>query len=295
MKAPIVIFAFNRVAPLKKLIESLMKCPESKESDLYIFVDGARNQHEEIDVKAVRDYVLSIEGFGNISHSFSDCNKGLGPSIIAGVSNVISNYGRAIVLEDDLEVHPNFLEYMNIGLERYADEEKVFSVCGYSNKIKIKDSYPYDAYFSTRSSSWGWATWADRWKSVDWELKPWNNYRKYRYAFNKWGGSDCFGMLEGWNKGKNKSWAIRFCFSQFLQDKLSLFPIKSLVENNGFDGNGTNCKKWSRFKHELLDETQVIENLPKLIEIDENLQKQALAYNSVLARIVSRIMYIIYR
>lgn len=56
--APIVIFAFNRLLPLKATINSLRKNTESKDSDLYIFVDGARKTKEgEADkVRAVQDY-----------------------------------------------------------------------------------------------------------------------------------------------------------------------------------------------------------------------------------------------
>jgi hypothetical protein len=36
-------------------------------------------------------------------------NLGLGKSIITGVSDIINKYGRAIVLDDDLETSPFFL------------------------------------------------------------------------------------------------------------------------------------------------------------------------------------------
>lgn len=294
MNAPIIIFAFNRIEPLRALFDSLRKCPESKDSEVYVFVDGARTEEENIKVQAVKNFLKTIEGFKRINLTFSDSNKGLGPSIIRGVSEVISVHGCAIVIEDDLVLQPNFLRFMNDGLEKYADEKKVYSICGYSNKIKAGKDYGFDAYFGPRSSSWGWATWSDRWESVDWTLEPWSDYIKYRREFNKWGGSDCFGMLEGWKKGINKSWAIRFCFSQFLQDKLSVFPIRSLVKNDGFDGNGTNCKKWSRFKYELFDGEKKQFRFPDIISCNQTIIKQALSYNGLMIRIWSRIMYLIF-
>ena len=42
--------------------------------------------------------------------------------------------------------------------------------------MKVPKDYSYDTYFCTRSSSWGWATWADRWNSVDWELENFDKY-----------------------------------------------------------------------------------------------------------------------
>lgn len=278
-------------------MDSLLKNSESAYSDLFVFVDGARPQKEgELQkVKLVQNYVKSIKGFKTLQYRFSDTNKGLGPSIISGVTKVIHQYGKAIILEDDLIVTDNFLSFMNQGLFKYEKEPQVFSICGYTNRIKKPAEYVADSYFCSRSSSWGWATWANRWISVDWELKNLGNYTPYSRAFNKWGGSDCWHMLSDWYKGKNKSWAIRFCFAQFLQDKISLFPIKSLVQNEGFDGEGTNCKKWSRFKYEI-DQTRKKEFIwPDTLKINKNLCKQALHYHCLSLRIWSKIMYILHK
>lgn len=295
--APIIIFAFNRLESLKHTVSSLLQNEEAAVSDLFVFVDGPRpnKDGEEEKVHAVRDYIKSINGFKTLTYTFSDSNQGLGPSIISGVTDVIREYGKAIVLEDDLIFTQNFLSFMNQGLEKYADEHDVFSICGYTNKVSRPLNYVADSYFCTRSSSWGWATWADRWASVDWELKDWSKYATKSRAFNRWGGSDCWHMLNEWHEGGNQSWAIRFCFAQFLQDKYSLFPLKSLVKNDGFDGNGTNCKKWSRFKYELADSGKRIFVWPSKIEIEQHFYKEAMRYHSIPMRFFSKLMYLIKR
>lgn len=295
--APIILFAFNRLNVLKDTIQSLLQNDEAINSDLYVFVDGARPNKpgEEEKVKAVQEYIKNIKGFKSLNYTFSEKNNGLGDSIIQGVSLVINQYGKAIVLEDDLVFSTNFLSFMNQGLEKYEKEKKVFSICGYSNKVKVPKGYKYDSYFCTRSSSWGWGTWADRWNSVDWQLADWNKYINNKKAFNKWGGTDCWKMLNDWKNGRNQSWAIRFCFAQFQQDKLSLFPITSKVKNNGFDGNGTNCKKWSHFKS-YTDESNICKfNFPDQIIIEKGIFKSILFYRSFVIRIWSRFMYFIYK
>lgn len=293
--APIIIFAFNRLNALKHTVQSLLLNEEAKKSDVYIFVDGPRfnKKGEKEKVLAVQEYIKSIQGFKSIKYFFSETNKGLGTSIIEGVSQIISKYEKVIVLEDDLTFSTNFLAFMNQGLEKYANENKVFSICGYSNRIKKDKSYIADSYFCTRSSSWGWATWKDRWDSIDWELKEWESISKKAKQFNKWGGSDCFKMLKDWHNGKNQSWAIRFCFNQFLQQKVSLFPITSKVSNNGFDGEGTNCKKWSRFKS-ILDSTNNKNfTYPENTIINETLYKSAMSYHTIILRLWSKIMYLL--
>ena len=293
--APIIIFAFNRPDALSNTIQSLLNNPESVDSEIYFFVDGPREKKGEKEkVSKVHELVKAVKGFKSVHYFFSSENKGLGPSIIEGVTKIINQYGKAIVLEDDLVFAPNFLSFINQGLNLYEENKKIFSICGYSNKVNIPADYKYDAYFCTRSSSWGWGTWADRWNSVDWKLENWDDLKQHKSAFNRWGGSDCFGMLQGWKEGKNKSWAIRFCFAQYLQNKLSLFPLISKVQNDGFDGNGTNCKKWSRFQYEFDSKHSMIFNFPQKVFVNKQLLESALSYHTILIRIWSKLMYYIY-
>ena len=189
---------------------------------------------------------------------------------------------------------PNFLNFMNQGLERYENNRQVMSVCGHTCKVTPPKDYPYDTYFFTRSSSWGWGTWKDRWVSVDWELNDWEAVLTNRKAFKRSQGSDVFKMLSDCKHGKNHSWAIRFCYAEFLQKRVSVFPTVSLVNNEGFGGDGTNCKRYSRFKFELNGTKESIAfKFPEDVSLVSSFYKQALRYHSISLRIWSRIMYII--
>lgn len=129
---------------------------------------------------------------------------------------------------------------------------------------------------------------------MDWELNNWDKVVANRKAFVNSEGSDVFKMLNDWKCGRNHSWAIRFCYAQFIQKKLSVIPNKSLVDNEGFGGDGTNCKRYSRFKFELdKREDRLIFRLPKKASLHPSLYKQALWYHSIPLRIWSRIMYLI--
>lgn len=294
--APIVVFGFNRPNALMNTIASLLYNKEAKYSDLYVFIDGPREgKHGENEkVEKVREYVKSITGFKSLHYTFSEVNKGLANSIIEGVSQVINQYGKVIVLEDDLVLMPNFLNFMNNGLDFYESNQQIMSVCGHSCKVKTPKGYPCDAYFFTRSSSWGWGTWKDRWNQIDWELKDWDSVVSNRKAFVESEGSDVFKMLNDWKYGRNHSWAIRFCYAQFVQNRLSVFPIKSLVDNEGFSGDGTNCKTYSRFKFELNDsKTTGHFRFPTKVKLIKDFQKQILWYHSIPLRIWSRLMYLI--
>lgn len=290
--SPIAVFAFKRIDSLRCCIESLLANPEAKDSDMIIFVDGPRsnNDTEYGQVRSVREYVKSITGFKSLVYNFSEINKGLAQSVIEGISEVINDYGDVIVVEDDLIVSQSFLRYMNDSLTNYRSEKKVFSISGYTNICNPPTNYKYSTYFCTRSTSWGWATWKDRWSRVDFELRDWKAVTRNKKDFNNWGGSDNYRMLEKWHNGLISSWSIRFDYSMFIDKSLSLFPIKSLVKNNGYDGTGSNCKYYNRFKSEFYEKNNFIISYPHEIALNLILYKQQMAFNTIKIRIKSRIL-----
>jgi hypothetical protein len=286
--APIVIFAFNRPRALQAMVDSLRMNPLFEESERFVFIDGPRTVKDEDKIAAVKDIAYSITNHVIVS----DKNKGLANSIISGVTDVVNQYGKVIVLEDDLHLMPGFLKFMNEALDRYEKDERIFSVCGYGLRIKRPKGYEGDVYLSLRSSSWGWATWKNRWLSVDWEVKDWeelSTHARMQRAFNR-GGSDMFGMLRGYMTGQNNSWAIRFCYSQFKQRKSSVHPFLSFVDNEGFGEEATNCnQKYSRFKVDLNGEVSPTLHLPQNLQINKEIIRANYRYHSLIIRIYSKI------
>jgi len=291
---PVVLLAYNRPDALRRTLAALAADDLAAGTDLFIRVDGPRRESDEEKVAAVRGVALAARGFRHVDVVCSEKNRGLAASVIAGVDKVLESSDKVIVLEDDLMTHPGFLTFLNAGLERYRNVPEVFSVCGYSNRVRIPSGYGYDAYFCPRSSSWGWATWRDRWQSVDWNPTP-ASLQKNAFAFNRWGGSDCAHMLRGWMEGKNSSWAIRFCYSQFLQGKVSLFPTESLVDPSaGFDGDGTHCKSYNRFRFQMAPLERRDFRMPVPVEVIPSFRRDALHYHGLPLRAWTRLMNLFY-
>lgn len=243
--APIVIFCYKRVDSLEKTIDALSNNLLAADSDLIVFSDGPKTPADSIKVDQVRTYLKSIEGFKSVKIISHRENKGLANSIISGVSQVIYDYGKIIVVEDDLVTSPNFIKFMNDGLTKYGKDTKVFSISGYMPPIEIPASYTWDSFFALRSTSWGWATWRDRWEEVSWELDDFlefsNNSQRVREF--KAIGSNFFGLLKKQYEGKIDSWAIRFCYHQFKNKQYSVYPVISKVQNIGFGEGATHTTK----------------------------------------------------
>ena len=287
---PVVLFAYNRPDALRRTLAALAADVLAAETDLFIRVDGPRNETDRGKVAAVRQVALDAHGFRSVDVIWSEKNQGLAPSVISGVSHVLESFESVIVLEDDLVTHPGFLLYMNKGLEMYRDKSDVFSVCGYTSEVPMPSGYGYDAYFCVRSASWGWGTWRDRWQSVDWNPTK-ASLRAHARSFNRWGGSDCASMLRSWMEGRNSSWAIRFCYSEFLQGKASLFPVESLVDPSaGFAGDGTHCKSYNRFRFRMAPAGKRTFRLPEIVEVIPSVRRGALRYHSLALRAWTRLM-----
>lgn len=266
--APIALFAFNRPTHLLKTIEALKLNELASLSKLIIYCDGARlKNNEDIELTAqVREIAKNVTGFSEVSVIESKDNLGLANSIIKGVTETCNKFGKIIVLEDDLVTSKYFLKYMNEGLERYQSEDSVISIHGYvyplTNTIK-------DPFFITGADCWGWATWKRGWQLFNPNGKDLlqqliNQNRTSDFDFNN--SYPYTQMLRDQIEGKNNSWAIRWYASAFLQNKLTLYPNISLIQNIGFDSSGEHCGSTNEFdvclaeKHDWVFTDKIEEN-----------------------------------
>lgn len=123
---PVVVFAYRRPDHLRNTLTSLMRCEGFAQSPIIVYCDGPRNDSEIGAVTATRELAKTLLG-EHAEYHFSEVNLGLSRSVIAGVSEAVDRFGRVIVVEDDLELHPTFLTFMNQALVRYASDDRVFS------------------------------------------------------------------------------------------------------------------------------------------------------------------------
>lgn len=271
--APIVLFTYNRLDHLKKTVNSLKKNKLSKLSQLTIYSDGPKNRIDEIKIKILRKYLKKIRGFKSINIREQLKNKGLAQNIIDGLNDTFAKYSSAIILEDDLVLSNNFLEYMNEALQLYKNKRKIISIHAYSYPIKFQKSDP-DYFFLRGADCWGWAAWSRSWKLFE---KNGNLLRKKiikkklikQFNFNN--SFNYMKMLEDQIKGKNNSWAIRWYASAFLMNKLTLYPKKSFVKNIGVDGTGTHgYESYNRFNRNKFQNKKYKKIKSFRLKIEEN-------------------------
>ena len=276
MLAPVIIFVYARLEHTKRTIKSLAKNYFAEETEVYIYSDAPKNENTIEKVKLVREYLDSLlqkNPFKSIRIIKAKTNKGLANSVISGATEIIDQYGKVIVVEDDLVSSPDFLQYMNEALNYYEKSNNIWSITGYTFKINFPQDYKHDIYLSYRGCSWGWATWKDRWEKVDWEVKDYQKFKKNKKLRSKLnrGGRDMAMMLDSQMEGKIDSWAIRWCFTQLKLDMMTVYPVVSRIKNIGLDGTGTHSGITSKYNAVISNGTDKCEFEP--LDLDARIVK----------------------
>lgn len=233
----LVLFCYKRLYTLKKLINSLQKCPESSSIDLVIFSDGFRNEFDKEEVLDVRRYLREITGFKSIKVNERPFNFNIERNIVDGLDEVFARYDYAIVLEDDGEVASNFLTYMLSAFEFYRYDERVMHI-GTFTFLKCESSS--DEVFFWRyceNTAGGWGTWRSAWRHFIYENK-WDRlveiYPDAELWLNEVGG-DLF------SKSFEKDfvpWDICWLLAVVSRGGVSVQTPFSLIKNNGiFNGS----------------------------------------------------------
>ena len=125
--APIVLFVYNREDHTRKTLEALKANFLASQSRLFVFSDGAKTEETQEKVQRVRKLIREYtEHFLETHIVEADRNQGLAASVITGVTRVIHEYGKVIVVEDDIVTTPYFLTYMNQALDYYEDNKKIW-------------------------------------------------------------------------------------------------------------------------------------------------------------------------
>lgn len=167
--SPVALFVYNRADNTKKTLDALLANALAKDTDLYVFSDGGKDESSWRAVREVRRLLHQVKaevaqtgGLKSMTLIERAENIYLERNITEGIAQVFETHDRIIVLEDDICTSPYYLQYMNQAFDLYADIPTVMHVAGFTN-LDLLDSQP-PFYFTPHMSGWGWGTWRDRWQ-----------------------------------------------------------------------------------------------------------------------------------
>ena len=146
--APIIVFSYNRPDHLRRTLEALSKNDLASESVLYIYCDGLKpdaTEEQRQKIIANREVAHAAKGFKEVRVVERERNFGLMDNIVGGVTEIINQYGRVIVFEDDMLTSRGTVRYFNDALDMYSDEEKVMHIVSYMfpHKYPLPETFFY--------------------------------------------------------------------------------------------------------------------------------------------------------
>jgi hypothetical protein len=249
-ETPVLLLGYNRPEQMRGLIRSLA---DVKPKLILLSVDGPKtNRTKDVElVGQTQEMINEITWDAEIRTRFRESNLGLRKAVVDAVTWANSEYGRVIVLEDDVRAGPQLLNFFNFNLKRFESSERVAHINGY-NLVPVEYLSQPDrqSRLSIYPESFAWATWARAWEKYDDEL-TWAKNASIEDL--KLIVGTTFGALK-WKQNFSDAsaelidtWAYRWLASMWEHKLLMLSPNRNLSSYSGWSG-GTHTFRKVQYK-----------------------------------------------
>jgi hypothetical protein len=239
---PVLIIFFVRDEQLRQTFEQVKK---ARPRVLLLWQDGPRaNRSDDLEgIRKCREIVENIDWECDVYRNYHEENMGCDPSTFLSHKWAFSIVDRCIILEDDVKVSQSFFTFCKELLDRYENDQRINRICG-MNTVGVSEDCPYDYFFSSVGSVWGWATWkrvADEWDEnytfLDdkYEMKLLSKMDKSSY-YKKYVERTRDHRASG-----KQYWETIHTYNILLNSRLNIVPTKNMVCNTGLDVNSTHA------------------------------------------------------
>jgi hypothetical protein len=259
-------------------LETLASNELAAASTLYIYSDGPKeNASPDLlrRIADIRKLIRSRQWCKEVVLFESEKNKGLARSVTEGVTAVLNQHGKAIVIEDDVLLSRHFLSYMNRALDRYADNAKVGSIAGWNYFCSGKLT---DNFFFRLPDSVSWAVYARSWKLFEPDIDKILTTIEQRQLTSTLNVGDAVDLIKTLQQQKERmvdSWAVKWTASCIINGLLTLYPSVSLTKHMGYGETSTHCKDdFDEFNYKL----RVAQHEIQLTEIPVEENEKAVRY-----------------
>lgn len=235
----VLLLFFNRPDTFGQVFESVRQARPSK---LFLYQDGMRGERDKAGVEACRKIAENIDWECEVYRKYQEKNYGCDPSEYISQKWAFSIVDKCIVLEDDDVPSQSFFPFCKELLDRYENDTRISMIAGF-NPDETTEGVPYDYFFTSAFSIWGWASWrrvVDQWDGsysiLDdtynrAQLEALIKARRYRNNFLKI-------CTDHRNTGKEYYESI-FRTAMLTNSGLAIMPTRNLVNNIGLTADST--------------------------------------------------------
>lgn len=173
-KIALVVIAYNRIASLKRLLESLDSVYYDGEENVPLVISIDKSDTDKVE-RFADEFVWRHGEKTVIKHRQ---NLGLKQHIL-NQGEWLQEYDAIVVLEDDVVVARDFWYYVKQCVHKYQNEDKIAGISLYGFSVNYHLRHPFipmhmgdhDVYFMNCAMSWGQVWMRESWrKFYDWYL-----------------------------------------------------------------------------------------------------------------------------
>lgn len=269
-KTPVLLLGYNRPQQMHGLIQSLATL---KPRLILLAVDGPRrNRPNDANlVRQTQELASEITWDAEIRTRFRVSNLGLRRAVVDAVTWANNEYGRVIVLEDDVRAGPQLLDFLDYNLMAYQEDIKVAHINGYNLVPKEHLTHLDNASrLSIYPESYAWATWDRAWQKYDDDL-TWAKNASVK-DIQKICGST-IGALR-WKQNfadaaaeRIDTWAYRWLASMWQQNWLIVSPNRNIATYTGSEG-GTHTRSLQRWNEVPIEDLPAGSHTESVGEVD---------------------------
>lgn len=256
--APVVIPTLNRAEHLKRCLESLGKNTGAENTEVFVSVDYPPAEKYVAGYNQVKEMLNNMDFtcFKKIHIIYQTENLGAMKNSEFLYNRAADISDRCIYTEDDNEFSPNFLEYINQGLELFESDSDVIAICG--ARDTAWEAEGNSVLYTKLYAAYGVGFWFGKRKKVDMNITSvllpeklygprtmWKLFKRNRCLFNGYIlGILCSDHGFFW-RGAND---LRRCDSVYsmymhLTDAVCIAPAIAKSRTWGNDGSGENMQK----------------------------------------------------
>ncbi len=280
VKTPVLFETFVRVEYARQVWEAIKAAQPSK---LYFYSNKGREEKQgEIERNnEIRSWVKEVDWDCEVHTWFRDECVDVYTSLRGAVNWVCEHEDAWITLEDDVVPSLAFFSFCDQMIELYRNDRRVWYVSG-DNFYNLNPS-GYDYIFTQYHWMYGWATWRDRWLSVNWDTPKIDEmiqykvpYHLYKTQFQKQGRLNQLRSIKSFVEN-TKCWDYLFGITCDQHNAVGVVPKHHLITNIGLAGthHGTPQKSFVNIECEDNEYDYSIKKHPLFVMADYDYDYQS--------------------